>query len=415
MIPGLAGIPVARAQLEVLDENQAPGRTMAQQATKERQIWITADHSRHAILQNEFNSGPEVTKACLSCHELAAGQFHKTIHWTWLDPNVPAEERIGKAGHSINNFCINLNGNEPRCTSCHAGYGWRDSSFNFNDEAAVDCLVCHEQTGTYKKFPTGAGNPVQKPTVFKGNNKTYNPPDWNAVAQSVGRPTRTNCGTCHFYGGGGDGVKHGDIDSSLAKPNKALDVHMGLDGQNFDCVRCHTTTLHNIAGRTYATPAATHRKSLIEDDLASKIMCESCHSSTPHKPGVKANDHTDKVACQSCHIPEFARVNATKMAWDWSKAGQKKDGKPLTLKGTSRQTGPMTPRRASSAGKRMSSRPISGSTAPSTPLPPGIPSILPSPWPSTGRRAAGPMKTPGFFPLKCTRANSPTTRSTRRC
>ena len=92
MILGLTGIPEAWAQLEVLDENQAPGRTMAQQATKERQIWITADHSRHAVLQNEFNSGPEVTKACLSCHELAAGQFHKTIHWTWLDPNVPAEE-----------------------------------------------------------------------------------------------------------------------------------------------------------------------------------------------------------------------------------------------------------------------------------------------------------------------------------
>ena len=197
----------------------------------------------------------------------------------------------------------------------------------------MDCLVCHEQTGTYKKFPTGAGHPVQKPTVFKGNKKTYNPPDWNKVAQSVGRPTRTNCGTCHFYGGGGDGVKHGDIDSSLAKPNKALDVHMGLDGQNFDCVRCHTTTLHNISGRTYATPAATSRKSLIEDDLTSKIMCESCHSSTPHKPGVKANDHTDKVACQSCHIPEFARVNATKMSWDWSKAGQKKDGKPFATKG----------------------------------------------------------------------------------
>ena len=88
---------------------------------------------------------------------------------------------------------------------------------------------------------------MQKPTVFKGNNKTYNPPDWNKVAQSVGRPTRNNCGTCHFYGGGGDGVKHGDIDSSLAKPNKALDVHMGTDGQNFDCIRCHSTTLHKIA------------------------------------------------------------------------------------------------------------------------------------------------------------------------
>ncbi len=43
----------------------------------------------------------------------------------------------------------------------------------------------------------------------------------------VVRPERQNCGACHFNGGGGDGVKHGDLDTSLTKPNKALDVHMG--------------------------------------------------------------------------------------------------------------------------------------------------------------------------------------------
>jgi hypothetical protein len=62
-------------------------------------------------------------------------------------------------------------------------------------------------------------------------------------------------------------------------------------------------------------------------------MCGSGHTATPHKPGEKPNDHTDKVACQSCHIPHFARVNPTKMWWDWSKAGKKKDGKPYQEKG----------------------------------------------------------------------------------
>lgn len=223
---------------------------------------------------------------------------------------------------------MNILSNEARCTSCHAGYGWKDQHFDFSDQTKIDCLVCHEQTGTYKKFPTGAGNPVSEPTVFKGDNKTYYPPQWNTVAQSVGRPGRKNCGECHFYGGGGDGVKHGDLDSSLFHPNKDLDVHMSEEGRNFQCIRCHSTTLHNIAGRIYATPAAEHRKSLIEDDLVKRITCESCHSNTPHKNNTKANDHTDKVACQSCHIPEFARVNPTKMKWDWAKAGRKKDGKP---------------------------------------------------------------------------------------
>jgi len=322
----------AQAQVRVLDENQAPGRAMAQQATKGKEIWITADHSLHPALKKELKSGPEVTESCLSCHELAAGQFQKTIHWTWLNPNADPALRVGKAGLTMNNFCINLLSNEPRCTSCHAGYGWKDKNFDFTNPHGVDCLVCHEQTGTYQKFPTGAGFPVTEPTLFKEDGKTFNPPEWNKVAQSVGRPTRQNCGTCHFFGGGGDGVKHGDMDSSLMKPNKDLDVHMGVDGQNFDCVRCHTTRVHHIAGRIYSTPAATDRRSLIENDLTPKIMCESCHSRTPHKPGVKANDHTDKVACQSCHIPTFARVNPTKMWWDWSKAGQMKDGQPYKEK-----------------------------------------------------------------------------------
>ncbi len=311
----------------------APGREMAQQATRGPQRWITSDHSKHEILKQPFASGPEVTRACLSCHTEAAAQIHRTIHWTWVDPASPPEKPMGKGALTVNNYCVSIHSNEPRCTSCHIGYGWKDATFDFGDPAKVDCLVCHERTGTYKKFPAGAGNPAPKPTVFPGDGKTYEPPDWNRVAQSVGRPTRDNCGSCHFYGGGGDAVKHGDLDSSMHKPNRALDVHMGVDGKNFDCTRCHTTRAHQVAGRIYSTPAATERTPLTRDDLTPRITCESCHTATPHRPGVKANDHTDKVACQSCHIPEFARVLPTKMRWDWSTAGRMKDGKPYKEKG----------------------------------------------------------------------------------
>lgn len=206
----------------------------------------------------------------------------------------------------------------------------------------MDCLVCHERTGTYKKFPSGAGYPApyiedpkhpgeQKGKLFKGNGKTYYAPNWSVVAQSVGRPTRQNCGTCHFYGGGGDAVKHGDLDSSLIKPAKTLDVHMGSlesGGQNFSCSRCHTTRNHHVAGRIYDKPAALERKSLLQNDLGDKIMCESCHGQHPHSSGMdaKLNEHTDKVACQTCHIPEFARAQPTKMSWDWSSAGKLMDG-----------------------------------------------------------------------------------------
>ena len=85
-------------------EETAPGRTLAQQATKTKALWITADHSKHKALQQEFKSGPEVTEACLSCHSEAALQFHKTIHWTWLDPATTESSDLGKGGLSINNF-----------------------------------------------------------------------------------------------------------------------------------------------------------------------------------------------------------------------------------------------------------------------------------------------------------------------
>ena len=53
------------------------------------------------------------------------------------------------------------------------------------------------------------------------------------IAQNVGPPTRANCGACHWYGGGGDAVKHGDFDSTLKDPPYSDDVHMG--GQDFPC------------------------------------------------------------------------------------------------------------------------------------------------------------------------------------
>lgn len=86
------------------EEDLAPGRVMAQQAIKSKALWITSDHSKHEILKQEFASGPEVTKACLSCHNLAALQFHETIHWTWMDPITEKGAKLGKGGLSVNNF-----------------------------------------------------------------------------------------------------------------------------------------------------------------------------------------------------------------------------------------------------------------------------------------------------------------------
>lgn len=282
----------------------------------------TADHSKFEVLQQDFQTGPEVTKACLSCHTEAAKQVMQTPHWTWEFVDPDTGKVMGKR-HDINNYCVAVTSNWPRCTSCHIGYGFKDESFDFAAEENVDCLVCHDTTGTYKKFPAGAGHPAYEPKEFPpGSGNIWNPPDLKTIAQQVGPTSRATCGACHFYGGGGDMVKHGDLDSSLIEPPFELDVHMSPEGANMTCSSCHYAGSHQITGSRYkGHPKDTHGKDLPETDFF-PTTCESCHDVAPHDDG-KLNDHVDKVACQACHIPAFARLRPTKLSWDWSKAGDK--------------------------------------------------------------------------------------------
>jgi octaheme c-type cytochrome (tetrathionate reductase family) len=255
------------------------------------------DHS--ALMRGPYETGREVTLTCLSCHEDAAAEVMRTNHWTWQAPPVEVDWRdepvsTGKA-NVINNFCIGIQSNWTGCTRCHAGYGWDSASFfETAGEDQVDCLVCHDQSGQYAK--AAAGEPAEGV-------------DLALAAQSVGRPTRTNCGYCHFNGGGGDAVKHGDLDETLYFPDEQLDVHMGR--HDFQCIDCHQTANHDIAGRAIS----------VSVDNANQIACTDCHDGTQHDDA-RINAHTDTVACQTCHIPAAARREPTKMVWDWSTAGQ---------------------------------------------------------------------------------------------
>lgn len=297
----------------------------------------TTDHSQLEALKGPFKTGPEVTKACLSCHNMAGHQVMKSVHWTWEAPSKTDGKLLGKKW-AANNFCGSPLSNEARCTSCHAGYGWHDKSFDFADQDNVDCLACHDNTGSYRKFSTDAGHPLYADREFEPmegppGKKLFKAPDLTRIAQHVGRPGRDNCGNCHFNGGGGDAVKHGDLDSSLKNPPRDVDVHMARDGANMVCADCHTFNAHQPSGSRYAVTARdTHGLDLPKDDH-NRATCESCHGLAPHRQA-KINHHAGKVACQTCHIPEFARGGvATKMRWDWSTAGKRDaDGKPLFVK-----------------------------------------------------------------------------------
>ncbi len=122
-------------------------------------------------------------------------------------------------------------------------------------------------------------------------------------------PERDNCGYCHFDGGGGNGVKHGDLDDSLIFPSDSVDVHMGSN--DMECIDCHKTEDHLVSGRMIS----------VSVEGENQIYCTDCHNSTPHEDE-RLNEHTDAVACQTCHIPSGAIKDPTKMFWDWSTAGQ---------------------------------------------------------------------------------------------
>lgn len=273
------------------------------------------DHS--TLVTGPFRTGPDVTRACLGCHARQAQDFMQTVHWTWSRKQEVAGRgtvELGKT-NAINNYCIALPSNWPRCTSCHAGYGWKDAAFDFGKAENVDCLVCHDTTGTYQKFPVAAGHPAYEDREFPPRSgKKWPAVDLEKVARSVGPTSRRTCGTCHFFGGGGDHVKHGDLDSGMGAPKRGLDVHMATDGANMSCSACHKTERHHIPGQALSVSAS--RGGLTLD-------CSDCHAGTPHRNPV-INRHAVKVACQTCHIPTFARTLPTLVWWDWSTAG--KDG-----------------------------------------------------------------------------------------
>ena len=266
----------------------------------------SADHAAFDALKKKFTSPRQVTEACISCHNKRHLEVMSSNHWNWEREEYVEGRGVVYLGkkNAINNFCISATGNEKSCAKCHIGFGLDAQGKEYSDPKSVDCLVCHDNSDTYAKAPDEAGAPAAAL-------------DLNAIAQSVGRPKRANCGVCHFFGGGGNNVKHGDLEKALFEPGRELDVHMASPGANLQCVDCHTSEKHNISGKIYSLSSMNQNRS----------TCDQCHTAAPHADGV-LNEHTLKVACQTCHIPSYAKANATKMFWDWSTAGKLRNGKP---------------------------------------------------------------------------------------
>lgn len=269
----------------------------------------SVDHSKFEVLRTDFKTPQEVTETCISCHTERHREIMSSSHWNWERVGFSKSRGIVSTGKKnvINNFCIGSGSNEQACAVCHIGFGMNSNMYDFDNARNVDCMVCHDNSEEYFKGSAMAGYPDRTVNLTK-------------VAQSVGAPTRHNCGACHFFSGGGNNVKHGDLEAALLSTSREVDVHMASNGMNLECVACHTAENHQILGKLYS----------VSTDNTNRASCEQCHTNTPHLSDM-LNRHGSKVACQTCHIPEYAKVNSTKMAWKWSEAGKLRDGMPYSV------------------------------------------------------------------------------------
>lgn len=245
----------------------------------------------------------DVTEKCLECHSEEGKEILNSVHFKWggHSPQVSGFEHSIDLGlyTILNNYMIGTGPNLPYCASCHIGFGWVKQPFNFNDPNLIDCLVCHDTTGKYKKDPFGGGFPDPQINLKE-------------IAVSVGIPSRKNCGSCHFYSDGGPNIKHGDLSPGLISPDPDYDVHMGAFQMN--CQDCHYTKNHKIIGRSLSAPASE-----------GILSCQRCHSLKPHQIagilGAHLDNHIKSISCQTCHIPYIAKEYPTRIYLDWSKAG----------------------------------------------------------------------------------------------
>jgi octaheme c-type cytochrome (tetrathionate reductase family) len=278
-----------------------------------KEVKKPVDHSKFEELQKDFMSPHDITAACLSCHTERGTEVMNNAHWNWEREEYIEGRGIVYIGKKnvLNNFCTGIMSNEQSCNKCHIGYGWKDKDFDFSNQYNIDCIICHDNTGTYEKATGGAGYPPVGEFA----------PDYKKITASVGSPLKTNCGYCHFMSAGGNNIKHGDLETALLECDKNVDVHMAKDGLDMECVDCHSAENHVMKGKYYAVSSTN----------TNRASCTDCHDKYPHKQS-KLNEHTVKVDCRTCHIPQYAKVNPTKMYWDWSTAGRRQDGMPYSIK-----------------------------------------------------------------------------------
>lgn len=252
----------------------------------------------HTQIQGLFNTTRDVVVKCLECHRDKATEVLQSTHWTWKRERTINGKLVqyGKKD-SLAGFAVDIASNPSRCLRCHISGNPGLEVLDKGGAAEVDCLVCHDTTGTYARDQTG-GKLQQR--------------DYETIARTVGKPGPANCLTCHFADCGLQASRQ----EGPAVPADGLpadfDVHMTGRTGGFTCQSCHVQGSGHSFARAMAQGFDTQPQ--IEG-------CVSCHSGTPHLLDT-LNRHTAAVSCRTCHIPEYATTAPALISWNWIMTGK---------------------------------------------------------------------------------------------
>ncbi|MCP4220991.1 MAG: Ni/Fe-hydrogenase cytochrome b subunit [bacterium] len=289
--------------------DQAPPSAYAPTDCKSCHHPLVPDHG--PMTAGTDTSSPQaVTAQCLICHEETGKDLLKSAHWNWkgLTPSILGHEHDRASGllQMMDNYSVSMRPDLVDTGRMHISYapGSALDGKALAKPENIDCLICHHTGGAYHKEESSGGLPAAGVKLAE-------------AAKTVGRPSRENCGQCHFQMFGMANVKHGDLEPALANPSAEIDVHMGM--LDMRCQGCHKTSRHRIEGLSFIAPVTEGR-----------VHCETCHGNTPH--GITGflsrhlDDHVRTVSCETCHIPYFAQESPTLVHTDFSMAGKGKPG-----------------------------------------------------------------------------------------
>lgn len=291
--------------------------------------------------QNTWSNYP---MDCMSCHNAEFNEMADSTHYKWVGETTEMVNQNGtqqgKLTNAVNSYCINILGNWNVCGKCHVGRGQRPDD-PAADNSNIDCLMCHNEEYALVRARQADGTlapplaAVESPTAAELQ-------ILDGYTQNISRPTRVNCLKCHAFGGGGNGVKRGDLsmsgtdlhglelyEGSDNNSDSNFDVHMNTMASDLLCQDCHVFKNHKTIGR-----GSDLRPT---DDLnrGSEVKCTTCHVGFDSNGGhataganrTDADRHVARVACQSCHIDMYAKVTTeTNRDWRYTPIGTPADG-----------------------------------------------------------------------------------------